>query len=351
MNLLKATYWIVGGLLFLLLALTACTENDVPENEAMAIRWDVVSEGMQDSRVLVGNKADLQTACTPGSGDEAIGIWSAYVLGGELTENVLGNPTGDVGLVYASSVSGNKAGGWVYGDRWAFWKEKAVYCFNAYFPQKDGLKDIANTLTSLQGTYDTETTQTDLMVARVEVDTNGADFQASPVALPMEHALATLKFIFLVDDGNSTDEFKLKSFSLDNTLKTKASLNYNTPTMSIANWSVATAGASGGARIHEWADNGGILFTSTIGASPYAQANGGHLFVIPQSCESAPAFNCTIDMDASYDVYYENISLGTTQFEPGKNYIYTIKVKENALNLNLSIKDWNELDTSYNIDF
>ena len=348
MDLMKSIYRMNWVALFLLFALVSCKGNDVPAPEEgnMLIRWDVRSEGMADGRTLINDDAGLQVACTPGSGDEAIGIWSAYRLNEDSVKNVLG-VNEDVSLVYSAGTTT----GWTYGETPAFWKYKAVYYFNAYFPKEDGLASIVNDSTSLKGTYNTETTQTDLMVSRVKVDTNDASFQGSPVALPMEHALATLKFIFLVEGGNGTNEFELKSFSLDNTLKTKASLNFNTSAISIANWSVETPQASGDGRIHEWSDEDGVPFTQTIGGSPYSQTNAGHLFVIPQTCESAPAFYCTIDMNLPYDVSFENISLGTTQFEPGKNYIYTIKVRENALDLNLSIKDWNELDSSYNIDF
>ena len=337
---MKARHITILETLLLLLCLTACTGNDVPASEplpdedAMPICWNVIPEGRLDGRALIEDNADLKAVCTPGSGDMAIGIWSAYRLDGDSVKHVLGNPNGDASLTYTSNASADNGGVWTYGEKYAFWKDKAVYYFNAYFPKAGGLTSVANDSTSLKGSFDTKTTQTDLMVTRVKVDTNDADFQGSPVVLPMEHALATLKFIFVVEGGNDTK--RLKSFS-------------------IANWTVGTTSDSG--RTYEWADDDGIPFTTTTGAVPYTtgngiyQTHGGHLFIIPQLCESAPTFNCTIDMNSIDDISYENISLGTTQFEPGKNYIYTVEVKDNTLNLNLSIKDWNELDTSYNIDF
>ena len=359
MNLMKARHITILETLLLLLCLTACTGNDVPaseplpDEEGVPICWNVVPDGRLDGRALIEDYADLKAACTPGSGDMAIGIWSAYRLHGDSVKNVLGNPTGDVSLTYTPNALENNSAGWTYGEKYAFWKDKAVYYFNAYFPKTGGMTAIANDSTSLKGSFDTKTTQTDLMVTRVKVDTNDAGFQGDPVALPMEHALATLKFIFLLKEGNDTK--RLKSFSLDNTQKTAGNLNYNTDALSIANWAVGTTSDSG--RIYEWADNSGVPFTTTTGAVPYTtgngiyQTHGGHLFIIPQLCESAPTFNCTIDMNSIDDISYENISLGTTQFEPGKNYIYTVEVKDNTLKLNLSIKDWNELDTSYDIDF
>ena len=353
MDLMKARYITIQGTLLLLLALTACTGDEVPASEflpdegAMPICWNVIPEGRQDGRALIEDNKDLKAACTPGSGDMAIGIWSAYRFYGNFVENVLSNEPEDVALVYQTSSSD-----WTYGKS-AYWVLDAFYYFNAYFPKEGGLTSVANDSASLRGAYDTKTTQTDLMVTRIKVDANYANLLNSPVILPMKHALATLKFIFLVDGG--TDTNVLKSFSLDNTLKTAGTLNYNTDVLSIANWTVGTA--SGNGRTYEWADNNGIPFTLTTGAVPFSTGNGiyqtndGHVFIIPQQCESAPTFNCTIDTDAFDNISYDNISLGTTQFEPGKNYIYTIKVRENALILTLSIKDWNELDTSYNIDF
>ena len=348
----KIIYEIILGAIILLFTLVACTGNEGPEQEANAfpIRWNVISEGMKEGRTLINSISDLQTACT---GEQAIGIWSAYQLGDEYKVNILGNESGDVSLIYQSIPAWENWEGWTYGPNAANWKHGAVHYFNAYFPKTGGMTAIANDSTSLKGSFDTKTTQTDLMVTRVKVDTNDAGFQGDPVALPMEHALATLKFIFLLKEGNDTK--RLKSFSLDNTLKTAGNLNYNTDALSIANWAVGTTSDSG--RIYEWADNSGVPFTTTTGAVPYTtgngiyQTHGGHLFIIPQLCESAPTFNCTIDMNSIDDISYENISLGTTQFEPGKNYIYTVEVKDNTLNLNLSIKDWNELDTSYDIDF
>ena len=69
MNLMKATYRIIVGALFLLLALTACTGNDVPvpeplpEKEDMRIRWDVQQSSMESGRALVEDNTDLQAAC------------------------------------------------------------------------------------------------------------------------------------------------------------------------------------------------------------------------------------------------------------------------------------------------
>lgn len=343
MNLMKSTYRINWVAVFLLLVLVACTENDVPmsEKENMRICWNVRTEGMLDGRALVENNMDLETACTSGIGDKAIGIWSVYRLNGDSAKNVLG-VNEDVSLVYSNDEAWNNWTGWTYGEKVAFWKDKAVYYFNAYFPKVGGLTFIANDSTSLKGTYDTETTQTDLMVSRVKVDTNN-NFQGSPVELPMVHALATLKFVFLMDGGEATKV--LKAFSLDKTLKTSAKLNYNTNTMNITNWTNRASSAKN--RIYEWVNRNGIPFTTTTSAVAYTtgndiyQTNDGFILIIPQDCMIAPTFSCTIGEEGLDDVSFENVSLGNTLFEPGKNYIYTIKVKDKVISeLNYRVEDW-----------
>lgn len=350
MNLMKTSYRTILGALFLLFPLAGCTGNDVPipepevEKEDMPICWNVQSASLEDGRALIEDDAALQTACT--GGNKAIGIWSAYRLNGDSVKNVLGMD-GDVSLVYNPSTAWDNWEGWTYGEKAAYWMRKAVYYFNAYFPKTGGLTSIANDSTSLKGTYNTETTQTDLMVSRVKVDTNG-NFEGSPVPLPMKHALATLKFIFRMDGGTATE--LLKSFSLDNTLKTSATLNYNTDFLTIGNWTNGVS--SNDTRIYEWSDNNGISFSTEMDAVPYTtgesfyRTDDGHIFIIPQKCEVTPTFNCTMGINS-----FENIPLGTTQFDPGKNYIYTIKVEDKTVDVTLTIKPWNEKNSSYDIDF
>ena len=335
MDLMKSIYRMKWAALFLLFALVSCKGNDVPapEEENMLIRWDVRSEGMADGRTLINDDAGLQVACTPGSGDEAIGIWSAYRLNEDSVKNVLGINE-DIGLVYSAGTTT----GWTYGERPAFWKYKAVYYFNAYFPKEDALTSIANDSTSLKGTYNTETTQTDLMVSRVKVDTNAETFQGSPVRLPMKHALATLQFLFQMEGEEATNV--LKSFSLDNTLKTFAHLNFNTEDMTVGNWTNHQASSSN--RIYEWSSDSGISFSASTSANPYAgNANDGHVFIIPQHCNT---FSFVSDLLSK-----EGVSIETTTFEPGKHYIYTIKMKETTVDVTLRIKAWNELKSSHNI--
>ena len=335
----KLTYRILIGTISLLFTLHSCIDNDVPiqKEKAIPICWNVIPEEMKEGRTLINTTENLQTACS--TGGHAIGIWSAYTLGGIDTQHVLGNENGDVNLIYQPDQTQDWQK-WSYGKT-AYWIQGATYYFNAYFPMNGGLTNIQHTKDYIQGNYNTETTQTDLMVTRVTVPTSS---HGSPVALPMRHALATVQFKFQMEAGSETVNV-LKSFSLDKTLRTSANLNYTTGNITIDHWTDKKASANN--RIYAWNSNTGIEFSVTDIANPYqGNDNDGHILIIPQSCNDAPTFSCTIGTHT-----YENISLGTKLFEPGKNYIYLIKMKDNILNVNLHIKAWNELDSSYDIIF
>lgn len=341
MKLNKQTCRNLLGAIALFFAFSACSGNDDPAKSNMPIRWNVIPEGMQDGRALINSTTNLQTACS--GGGHAIGIWSAYRIGNrDLLEGILSEDREDVGL-YWQSIQNNYE--WTYGES-AYWIGGATYYFNAYFPMEGGLNSIINTETAIKGNYNTETTQTDLMVAKIVV---GVDAHGSPVELPMKHALATLQFKFQIEEGSTTD-YILQSFSLDKTLRTSADLNYEGGDMTIDNWINKTT--SSNTRIYAQTLNPGLNFSATTAVNPYqGNANDGHILIIPQSCTTAPTFDCTIGVNATESLPFQNISLGTTLFEPGKNYIYTIKVRATMLDVELSIKDWNELDSSYNIDF
>ena len=337
MDLMKSIYRMKWAALFLLLALVSCKGNDmpVPEEGNMLVLWDVRSEGMADGRTLINDDAGLQVACTPGSGDEAIGIWSAYRLNEDSVKNVLGINE-DISLIY----SAGSTTGWTYGEIPAFWKYKAVYYFNAYFPKEDALASVANDSTSLKGTYDTETTQTDLMVSRVKVDTNAETFQGSPVRLPMQHALAAIRFQFQTMDGST---MYLQSFSLNNTtagsgLSTSGTLIYEDD----AEWNLDTP-VSGS--FYEWAYEGseGLPFNNSKSTAYQQPANDGteytenqgYVLILPQTYNGGTKLNFTLDgKPLSADLPVRN-------FLPGYRYTYLLNITpDNAVTLTCSVMPW-----------
>ena len=365
MNIKKLTYRTILGAILLLPMLTACTENHVPDVEPMPekqekrIRWNVQSEGMADGRALIDKEEALQQACTPASDDgegKAIGIWSAHVFeeeGNTTTEHVLGFPS-DVSLTYRPRTTWDHWRGWTYGEEAASWKEGAVYYFNAYFPKEGGLTHIKNTKTAIQGNYDTETTQTDLLVTRAVVDTRADDFGGDPVALPMKHALAAIRFQFQTVDEITMN---LQSFALNNGtedgygLSTAGALDYGTDAVTIGNW---TAASPIQGNHYEWKHpDGGLPFSqsdeekatayqfaenTTVGNS-YLD-NNGYVLIIPQAYTGGTEMHFTID-----NIPYQ-VELPAMEFKPGIQYTFVLKVDTEAVSLECKAEPWDLVETT-----
>lgn len=322
--------WRVLLLAILSIAMLSCSHDseELPPltYSSIPIRWNIKAvNGMQNTRALIEDNSDLQTACT-GTDAESIAIWGNFTYQGT-NYSVFSNTP----LSYWEKEGGNPLSYWNYTGDDQYWmsKESQIpYKFRACYPRKAlGSNASATNANSVKITYDTEALQEDLLVAYKEINTATWNLTQA-VPLDMMHALATLKFVFQIDGGSSTDV--LKSFSLDNTLKTQAKLIYDHAENAIDNddWENRIGSSN-----YAWA-NSGISFSASSQAVVYTTPtgtvtntgnkycnNGGHLFIIPQECTTAPTFSFV-----SEKMTKEGISLGTTEFLPGYRYTYYIKV-------------------------
>lgn len=341
---------IIGEMFFFLSSCNDGRNETLMSEKRSSILWNVTAVHVgQVGRSLVANTDNLVSACTPTIGGESIAIWGDCVLNGQLRQEFKGTL-----LTYEEDIeSGNYYWGYV-NEPLRYWWTNVIYDFRAFFPANAlGSYALATDASSLSISYDTETFQEDLMVAYTQVDTNILANTEVPVPLQMIHALATLKFVFKMEESSLVTN-TLISASLGNTLKTNATLEYNTSDVTTANWTSLTA--SGNSQLYLW-ENGGIDFTASTPATAYTTPAGtttttgtkycdcdGHVLIIPQTCD--PVLNFA----TAYRSY--NVSLGETEFEPGKQYVYNITLKENTqLNVTLTIKNWNELGSSYDINF
>lgn len=351
----RLTSQLLRGVTLILFALYSCTNHDVlkveQEEYHMPIRWYVIPEGMQSGRALINSAVDLQNVCDDQIGKQAIGIWSAYQLGDEYKEHILGNKVGDVPLVYQQNPRWDNWLGWTYGEYAALWKHGAIHYFNAYFPMEGGLISIQNTNETIQGNYYTiedkgiEAKQSDVMVAKVVVNT-AQNFQGSPVDLLMKHALASFLFQF-----ESLDKvpMKLESFTLSNEdaggLKTSGTLVYNGTDIVWRNLG-ETAGA-----FYTWAPTTPLDFTDkpVLAYTPISEDNiytnnNGSVLIIPQEY-NAEKTKMTFKIDAKSDPIsvFLPVPLETgKKFLPGHQYIYKIKVPAtgNRVILECNVADW-----------
>lgn len=375
MKSLYRTSWRVLLCLLLLLTLVACQGNDapspepMPQEEEMRILWDVQSASMVEGRALIENNTDLKEACTVGSGNKAIGIWSAYERNGEVTKNVLGED-GDVSLVYNLNTQDDNYQGWTYGEKAVYWTHGAKYTFKAYYP-KDAIQILPSSdITTFVARYNTVTTQEDLMLAFTE-----ASVPVNPaVPLQLHHALAALKFQFRFGDGFTDVNDKLTAFWLENTAEQgicmQGLLKFGTEGDGEAiAWDLEnSAYVASGTPFYQWADATGLPITTSTDnmataytTGSYAE-NNGWLLIIPQ--ESDGTVNLCFQTKNGGDVVHRvRLPLKTgvdksgnkvdtgTWFAPARRYAYSLLITPTAVKVTLGIAGWNELESSYDITF
>ena len=354
--------------------LIACVDKrEAPVDELTAT--PISMEVKPTTRALIENTDLLQAACDPMRGGQAIGIWSAYEVDGRRVTNVLGNHTGDVALQYMAQTEQDNYQGWTYGENAATWTAHAKYTFNAYFPM-DVVDEISTSnVSTFVIDYNTEYYQEDLMTAYAFADTDAAGFNASmPVTLNMLHTLAAVRFQFSFRNADGTtyvDSDRLTACWLENTrmgtgLATTGVLAFGTT------WE---NGEVDGEHIHwygedyptpstptsprtlyAWEDATGVPFSSTAtsatlgtahstGEGPYA-GNGGWIIVIPQEMDASVVLCFKL---ASTGDLAHRVSLPETTFEPGKRYTFNVRFSQSSVDMSLTIADWNELKSSYDI--
>ena len=352
----------------------ACVNKSEAPTDALdstPIRMDVTPI----TRALIENDDQLKNACDPTQGGRAIGIWSSYELGGQKVNNVLGNPTGDVALQYIDQTEQDNYQGWTYGESAANWTANAKYTFNAYFPM-DAVDEISTSNTStFVIDYNTELYQDDLMMAYAFVDTGAVGFNASmPVTLTMLHTLAAVRFQFSFQNPDSTsyeDSERLTACWLENTragegIATTAMLAFGTT------WDDGTVDgehihwynedfplpstSSSPRKLYAWEDANGVSFSSTTssitpgtthstGEGLYAQ-NGGWVMIIPQKMDNS--VELCFRIKSTGDLVHR-ISLPAKEFEAGKRHTFNVRFSQSDVSVTLSIADWNEMKSSYDI--
>lgn len=360
--------------------LVACVVEDespiLPQDDFGEIAWSVYSSGMRSGRALIEKDESLQLACS--SGGKSIGIWSAYELEGVVTKNVLGNENGDVSLIFHKDTEWDNYEWWTYGEEAAKWVMGAKYTFNAYFPmnvvKEIGTSDVSTFVIE----HNTERYQDDLMMAYAYVDTKSSTFKTGvPVELNMLHTLSALRFMFSfinADDTTYDDSDALTAFWLENTVSGKGIAT----TGILAFGTKDENGVVDGEQIHwyhedhpesstptsirkiyAWEDKAGVDFSSTStyrtmavaystntdGLQKYSE-NSGWILTIPQEIDGTTQI--CFQLRSTGDLVHR-ISLPVSTYDAGYRYIYDIRFGQTAIELKLSIAEWNELKSSQDI--
>lgn len=366
-----------------------------PEPGTIPIVWDVVgvdTPGAQ-SRSLIGSSPEpgdnpdwitLEEACTPaesgGQGD-AIGIWADYTYtdtdGHKTTMKDIFRGTR---LIYSHKEGGNPHSDWNYAGADLYWFIGGEYKFRAYYPQSLADNVVSSTnATTFVIEYPTHAIQKDLLLAYNHVDTNDPQVNLNqPIDLHFSHALAAVRFFV---KANYTNSDKLTSCYLQNAstrdFATSGMLAYGTEAQpENISWSIGYTPPVT-ERIYYWSHPGVPFGTDSEGNVTPAMAytsenattgdlftqNNGWVLILPQASSGNLqfCFTTTNGEDAVYRVTIPQITErfsdadGTvhesTEYRPGKRYTYTISISETNVDLTLTVANWNERESSYEIVF
>mgnify|MGYP003291310204 CR=1 FL=1 len=355
-------------LLSLVFLLSSCTKTDEPEirqenAEGFPIAWEIVTmdeyQGVPyGTKALIEDYNDLRDACTilETHDAEKIGLFGSYTSGGNNTVVF-----DDVDLWWWDKENGNPypdaigdRSQWNYEGEDVYWETEADYVFKAYFPKSLVNLQPGSGSNRILTVYDSQVSQYDFLVAHKEM-TAGSE---NPVRLLFRHALAAIKFNFQFINEGVTD--RLTACWLENVqpngLYTSSTLNFEDSII----WPKSTANPVG-VPMYYWKPVAPLQMTSagiaTAYSTPASSADGniytqndGWLLVIPQPTSGPETLQLCFRTVTGADVVYRT-GLPALELQPGKRYTYLVKVSSTRIELHLTIADWNERDSSYEIDF
>jgi len=352
-------------MLFVAACLLSCTKEHGPEETVTGdpICWDVITMNeYQDVRygtkALIEDYDDLRNACTilETHPAEKIGIFGSYTSaedsGDAFTDTELwwwekenGNPYPD---------AAGSASMWNYEGENVHWVNDADYVFKAYFPKSQVVLQPGSNSGKLLAVYDSQTSQYDLMVAHKALKAGSEN----PVLMIFKHAIAALKFEFQFINAGVSDN--LIACWLENAqpngFYTSSTLNFTED----ISWPKSTADPVG-TPMYYWQPVNPLPVTSSAAATAYNSmaaadngsiytGNNGWLLVIPQTTAGPESLQLCFKTTTGGDVVYRT-GLPAMDIQPGKRHTFLVKISSTRIELKLSIADWNERDSSYEIDF
>lgn len=357
-------------LLSVVMLLSSCTKGyldhgDSSSGESMPelIGWSVsadLPDGALDpkTRALVDDYDNLRDACTllESHEPEKIGLLGEYTLDG-VSKVVFDN----IDLWWWEKEDGNpyfeQDGGnsyWNYSGDNVYWTDDADYTFKAYFPKSKVELQPGSGAEKLLAVYDTEISQYDLLVAHRQLKSK----EENPVKLDMLHALSALKFDFQFVDDDVTDHLLacwLENHRSDG-FYTSSTLNYSNEVV----WPKSTA-TPVGTPIYYWEPFAPLAITGTHAVEAYSTSasvgkggvytdNSGWILIIPQASDKAGSLKLCFKTDTGGNVVYR-VDLPAYEFAAGSRYNYHVKMTSTEIKVGLTISDWNERKSSYEIDF
>lgn len=313
------------------------------------ICWSIASE---DTRALVNTNL-LQASCTPAAdgSNESIGVWGNYTLGSNTTvKEFVATP-----LTYITGSFNS----WEYPGEVKYWEPQALYDFRACYPQRlmTTLMTQMDATMFQGGPINTAILQEDILVAATQVNTRSANL-SEPVRLNMQHIFAAIMFKVKATDGFTpapnegvTSCWLQNSNGGTNLFSPSGYLVHSGNDSPQITWHTYESSV---APMYMWEHEGvsfnieNTLYTPNSGMTgeEYTQ-NEGWLLIVPQTVIAGTLNFCYTLKNAGDQVFSVNIPQIT--YEHGKKYTYMLEIRGSEVELKLTIKPWNHLESSYDI--
>lgn len=232
-----------------------------------------------------------------------------------------------------------------------YWKRNEHYRFRAFYPYDAAVLESASGLDEIIINYKLEEHHSDLLVAFATrcpaEDTEGFD----PVKLTFKHALAALRFKIIFSENvisgytdHLTDFWMVGLHSAENLTYSHAG-DRLTPVMT---WSSSYFDSEN--KYYVW--NGSKEFgrSGDTGVEPVDVFEGdGLAFVIPQECSSSKGPTRIFFKTQKGGETIHSVGLANITWEPGKIYTYTLYVNLSNIEVVVSIKDWDVVQSNVDI--
>lgn len=333
---------------------------EIIQTEASMISLGISSETLTDTRALV-NDDILRTSCTPdNNGDyESIGIWGQYTTE-DSGQQVPFTEFNGVPLVYATKATdSNPYNNWNYPGDGRIWQYNAQYDFRACFPQTlmTSLMTQMDATIIQGGPINTSVIQEDLLVAATRISTMDG-IPNDPVKLNMKHVFSALRFKVRTAEGYTTpDHESITSCWLQNQgngtdlFSTSGYLVHSGNIAPEIRWYTYE---SSSVPMYMW-EHSGVSFTNETAlytangnrtGKEYTK-NDGWLLVVPQQVKAETLQFCFTMSSTGNTIFKVNIPAIT--YKPATRYTYILEISGASVSLNLTIAEWNKLDSTHDI--
>ena len=331
--------------MFVAVLFTACQRHD-PEVSGMALTFSATAEDAVQMKGGAGSKLTSDSNLA----DQSFGIYGMFFDSENATEGT------NVFLSSSAMEVTHDGAEWKYSPI-AYWNINQFYRFRAYHPYK-GKAFVVNPLSNthrLMIEYKIESGQEDLLVSFTHVEANVINIQKK-VPVTFKHALCALKFkVAFKDSADIPDDYvdNITMFHLHGLIPTGTLVYGHEPGNLLTEsmqW-IATYYDAGD--YFDWTGSkqfGKYDVNDPASATTIFDGEEGVVLAIPQeissTAEKLTSVHFTTSKGGAADHY---ANLPATEWEPGKIYTYTLLIEKSDIEVLVSIKDWNEVQSNENI--